>query len=135
MTRIWERLYLGSLNDAEQLAVDNPFGITAVLSLCSQQVSRKTKGIGYVHIHIAESRSISARKFDSIMEAISQGVRHGRLLIHCYGGMNRSPIMTAAWLRRCGCISFTGALQEIERRRSISPSPVLLKSVAAHLRR
>jgi hypothetical protein len=36
MTRIWERLYLGSLKDAAQLAAANPFGITAVLSLLSQ---------------------------------------------------------------------------------------------------
>ena len=28
MTKIWERLYLGSLRDAAQLAAENPFGIT-----------------------------------------------------------------------------------------------------------
>jgi len=135
MTRIWERLYLGSLNDAAQLATDNPFGITAVLSLCSSKVPRKASRISYTRIPIAESRPISARKFEAVMGAISQGVRHGNLLIHCFGGMNRSPIMTAAWLRRCGCLSLIAALLEIERRRPINPSPVLLRSVAVHLRR
>jgi hypothetical protein len=41
MTRIWERLYLGSLNDAAQLAAENRFGISAVLSLCSHKVPHK----------------------------------------------------------------------------------------------
>ena len=54
MTRIWERLYLGSLNDAAQLAVDNPFGITAVLSLCSSKVLRKASQINYTCMPIAE---------------------------------------------------------------------------------
>jgi protein-tyrosine phosphatase len=136
MTRIWERLYLGSFEDTEQLAVENPVGITAVLSLCSRRVPHKASRISYARIPIAESRPISARKFEAVMGAISQGVRRGTLLIHCVGGMNRSPIMVAAWLHRCGCLNLVAALLEIERRRpTINPSPVLLRSVAAHLRR
>jgi protein-tyrosine phosphatase len=69
------------------------------------------------------------------MAAIAEGVRNGKLLIHCVGGVSRSPIMTAAWLHRCGCLNIVRALREIaERRPTIDPSPVLLRSVAAHLR-
>jgi protein-tyrosine phosphatase len=136
MTRIWQRLYLGSLKDAAQLAVENPFGITAVLSLCSRELPYRASQINYTRIPIAESRPISARKFEAVMGAISQGVRHGTLLIHCVAGINRSPVMTAAWLHRCGCLDLIAALTEIDRRRPmIDPSPVLLRSVAEHLRR
>jgi protein-tyrosine phosphatase len=136
MTRIWERLYLGSLKDAAQLAVENPYGITAVVSLCSQKVPRKAKGVSYTRIAIVDSGPISARQFDAVMAAIGQGVRHGKLLIHCVAGVNRSPIMAAAWLHRCGCLNLVAALLAItERRPIINPSPVLLRSVAAHLRR
>ena len=136
ITKIWERLYLGSLNDAAQLAGENPFGITAVVSLCSHKVPREAKGVSYARIVIAESSPISARQFDAVMAAIAQGVRHGKLLIHCAGGVNRSPIMAAAWLHRCGCLNLVEALLAIkERRPIIDPSPVLLRSVAAHLRR
>ena len=70
------------------------------------------------------------------MQRGGQGVRHGTLLIHCVAGMNRSPVMTAAWLHRCGCLNLVAALLEIDRRRpAINPSPVLLRSVAEHLRR
>jgi protein-tyrosine phosphatase len=135
MTRIWERLYLGSLKDAAQLAVANPFGITAVLSLCSRKVPYRASRINYTRIPIAESRPISARKFEAVMGAISQSVRHGTLLIHCVAGINRSPVMTAAWLHRCGYLNLVAALVEIDRRRPINPSPVFLRSVAEHLRR
>jgi protein-tyrosine phosphatase len=136
MTRIWERLYLGSLKDAAQLAAENPFGITAVLSLCSRKVPKRASLINYTCIPIAESRPISAREFEAVMGAISRGVRHGTLLIHCVAGINRSPVMTAAWLHRCGCLNLVAALLEIDRRRPmINPSPVLLRSVAEHLRR
>ncbi len=90
MTRIWERLYLGSLRDAAQLAAENPFGINSVLSLCSQKVPYRASRIRYTRLPIAESRPISARQFDAVM-----------------GGL----------------------------RPMINPSPVLLRSVAEHLRR
>jgi len=136
MTRIWERLYLGSLRDAAQLATENPFGINSVLSLCSQKVPYRASRIRYTRLPIAESRPISARQFDAVMGEISEGVRNGNLLIHCVAGINRSPVMTAAWLHRCGCLNLVAALVEINRRRPmINPSPVLLRSVAQHLRR
>jgi hypothetical protein len=43
MTRIWERLYLGSLRDVAQLAAENPFGINSVLSVLIGQ--KKALGI------------------------------------------------------------------------------------------
>jgi protein-tyrosine phosphatase len=134
ITRVWERLYLGSLKDAARLAAENPFGITAVVSLCSHKVPHKASGVRYTRVPIADSRPISAKQFDAVMAAIAEGVRNGKLLIHCVGGMSRSPIMTAAWLHRCGCLNIVAALLEIaERRSTIDPSPVLLRSVAAHL--
>jgi hypothetical protein len=37
MTKVWERIYLGSLKDAELLATSNPLRIRAVISLCSEE--------------------------------------------------------------------------------------------------
>ena len=131
MTRIWERLYLGSLRDAAQLAAENPFGINSVLSLCSQRVPYRASRIRYTHLPIAESRPISARQFDAVMGEISEAIRNGNLLIHCVAGINRSPVMTAAWLHRCGFLNLVAALVEIDRLRPmINPSPALLRSVA-----
>jgi hypothetical protein len=48
MTRIWERLYIGSRLDAERLAKSNPYAITTVISLCEEPVIRRAPGINYL---------------------------------------------------------------------------------------
>ena len=85
MTKIWDRLYLGSLKNAQQLATVNPPEITSVVSLCEEEV-RRAANISYVHLPIADSRPIGAPSFDDIMNAIAKNVRRGILLVHCVGG-------------------------------------------------
>jgi atypical dual specificity phosphatase len=134
MTKIWDRLYVGSFKDAEHLATANPCGITTVLSLC-EEVVRRTKGISYLQLPVADSRPVTALRLNEIMTAIGDGVRRGKLLVHCIAGSSRSPIMIAAWLNRCGYTDIELALAEISEVRDIDPSPVLLKSVQEHLSR
>lgn len=135
MTRIWERLYLGSLKDAELLARSNPQGITTVVSLCRQQAVQRAPKIIYINIPIQDARPISAQKFEDIMFAIGLGVRRGNLLLHCLQGMNRSPILMAAWLDRCGYAGIDKAVSQIAKLRDLAPSRTLLTSVRDLLRR
>jgi hypothetical protein len=132
MTKVWDRLYLGSFKDAQQLTTTNLFGITAVVSLCAEEV-RRAAGINYVQLPIFDSRPITSQMFERIMNAIEEGLRHGKLFIHCIGGASRSPIMVAAWLDRCGYKAIEKALVEISELRDTQPSPVLLQSVKEHL--
>jgi protein-tyrosine phosphatase len=135
MTRVWEGLYLGSLKDAEHLATANTTAITAVLSLCPEEIMRRSHTIDYMRIPIADAQPISTRQFEEIMAAIERGLQRGNLLIHCVAGFSRSPILAAAWMHRCGYLNFDAALQEIAAVRAIDPSPVLLKSIKEHLTR
>ena len=68
------------------------------------------------------------------MFAIAIGVRRGKLLLHCLEGMNRSPILMAAWLDRCGYAGIDKALSEIAKLRDLAPSRTLLASVQDLLR-
>ncbi len=129
MTKIWERLYLGSLKDAEKLARSNPQRITTVVSLCREKAVHPAPKITYIHIPIPDSRPISAQKFEDIMFAMAIGVRRGNLLVHCLAGMSRSPIMVAAWLHRCGYTGIDKALSQIAELRDLAPSHTLLSSV------
>jgi protein-tyrosine phosphatase len=135
VTKIWERLYVGSLKDAEQLAGSNPRHISTVVSLCKDQAIRRAPKLIYMHIPIADANPISEQKFEDIMFAINLGVRQGNLLVHCLQGMNRSPIMIAAWMDRCGYAGVEKALSEIAKRRDLAPSRILLTSVQGHLRK
>jgi atypical dual specificity phosphatase len=128
MTRIWERIYLGDIQDAEKLARSNPQRITTVISLCQQPVQRAAK-ITYIRIPVADARPLSAQKFEDIMFALGIGVRRGNVLVHCFAGMNRSPIVIAAWLDRCGYAGIDKALSQIGELRDLAPSRTLLASV------
>ena len=129
MTKIWERLFLGSLKDAEQLARSNPRHIATVISLCREQAVQRSGKIIYMHIPIPDSRAISRQKFEDIMFAIQIGVRRGNLLVHCQAGMSRSPILVAAWMDRCGYADIDDGLSEIAKQRDLAPSRMLLTSI------
>jgi len=137
ITKVWERaLYIGSSKDAEQLASANPMQISAVLSVCPEEIERKSETIRYLRIPIADAQPISTRQFEEVMSAIDHGLRRGNLLMHCAAGYSRSPIMAAAWMHCCGYLNFEVALQEIgSLRPTIDPSPILLKSVMEELSR
>lgn len=133
-TRVWERLYLGSLVDAEKIARSNPFEITTVVSLCPQQIYTKGKGIHYIQIPVTDACPITAPKFDLIMACVDEGIRKGRVLLHCGAGVSRSPIFAAAWIHRRGYRNFDLALKEIaELRPVIDPCAELCASVKEHL--
>ena len=130
ITKIWHRLSVGSLDDAKSLASANPLGIKTVVSLCPEKVVPHDNNIEYVQIPVADSQPICPKQFDQIMVVISKSIRSGRVLIHCAAGMSRSPMLCAAWMRRCGYASIDRALAEIaDLRPIIDPSPVLLSSV------
>lgn len=134
VTKIWDRIYVGSLKDAAQLSRSNPRHITTVVSLCREKLLLRAPKVVYIHLPILDARPVSAQKFEDIMLAIAVGVRRGNVLVHCLQGMNRSPIMTAAWMDRCGYADLDDALAEIGKLRDLVPSRILLASVRELLR-
>jgi len=134
MSRLCSRLFLGGIKDAERLATDNPAGITAVISLCAEEVVPKCRNVKYVRIPIDDARPVTRPQFEAVMSAIAEHIRGGKVLLNCGAGMSRSPIFAAAWMHRVGYLHIESALLEIaELRPVIDPSPVLLKSVKEHL--
>ena len=134
MTRIWERLFVGCLADAERLARKNPNGIAAVISLCEQCVEHKAEDVRYIHLPIEDAEPVPMRQFEMVMKAIAEGVRTGKVLVHCAVGFSRSPTLTAAYLHRTGYKTFDAAIEEIRQvRPSVDPSTILVSSVKEHL--
>ena len=135
MTRVWERLYVGDRNDAERLGQSNPAGITSIISLCEEKVPRRNFAINYVHIPIPDVKPIRVGQFDAIIEALTENIRWGTVLLHCSSGLSRAPIMAAAWMEVCGYKNIDAALPEIAGLRPIiAPSKALVSSVKRHLR-
>jgi len=135
-TKIWERLFLGSLLDAEALASSNLHGITTVITLCAEPVRTKSQTIIYLRFPIDDTRALTATRFDAIIHAIAKNIPSGTVLLHCSAGASRSPILTAAWMHAVGYKPIDAALMEIARLRPIlDPSPNLLTSVMELLQR
>ena len=105
-----------------------------MISLCADQAMQRASKVIYIHIPIPDARAITRQKFEDVMLAIAIGVRRGSLLLHCREGVNRSPIMMAAWMDRCGYAEIDKALSEIAKLRDLAPSRALLTSVREILR-
>jgi protein-tyrosine phosphatase len=134
MTRIWERLWVGGLTDAERLSKGNPDRIDTVISLCGECVASKRRGVNYIHIPIEDDQPVPVGKFDSVIDAIAENVRWGTVLLHCGVGISRAPTMTAAWMHVVGYKNIDAALEEIRAVRPIlNPSNILLESIRRHL--
>lgn len=135
MTRIWERLWVGGLTDAERLARKNPNRIATVISLCEQSIEGKAASILYIHLPIEDDEPVPVRQFEAVMSAIAVNIRKGNVLVHCAVGLSRSPTAVAGYLHRVGYKNIDAAIEEIRRvRPDIDPSTNLLSSVKENLR-
>ena len=135
VTKIWWRLYLGSMSNAQRLAKANPHRLTHVVSLSENAPITTHPEITYVHLPVEDEIAIPPAQFNAIIDAISNNIRRGKLLVHCGSGISRAPIMAAAYLHCVGYKEFDAALHDIALLRGfISPSAILLASVREHLR-
>jgi protein-tyrosine phosphatase len=134
MTQIWERLFIGGIADAEELAAGNPHGITTVVSLSEIPVEHKRRGTSYLHLPIEDAEPVPVRQFDRILDAISENVRWGIVLLHCGVGVSRAPSLAAAYMDAVGYKGIDAAIKEIRQLRPfIHPSSTLFNSLKEHL--
>jgi len=134
MIQVWERVFIGGMRDAKALAQSNPLGIATVITVCRETVRAKAEGVNYLRFPIAEARSLPVGRFDGIIDALWENIRWGKVLVHSLTGLNRAPIVAAAWVHVVGCKGIDSALADIGKLRPVEPSPVLLRSVKRALR-
>jgi protein-tyrosine phosphatase len=134
MTRVWERLYIGSRDDAEGLYMSNPSGITTVVTLCEKGALLRNPNVNYLHVPIVDAAPLGVGQFEAFINAVAGSICGGTVLLHCGAGVSRAPIMAALWMHCCGYKSIDASLEEIARLRpTIAPSGILLASVKEHL--
>lgn len=134
ITRIWKRLFVGSMRGAEGLREDNPHCISTVITLCDQPVRFHHPAIQYLHCPIEDSQALRAIELNRILRLIAKSIRRETVLLHCMAGASRSPIIAAAWMQATGYKDLNDAIEEIASQRpGLELSPELLLSVARHL--
>lgn len=134
MTRVWERLFLGSLADGEDLVKLNPHGISTVITLSESPVLSKREDVLYVHIPIDDAKPVPVGRFDAVIDAIAENIRWGTVLLHCDEDGNAAPNFTVAWMAAVGYKTVDAALTEIRRLQPFTnPSITLLNSLKERL--
>lgn len=134
LTRVEERLFLGSLKDVESLATSNPQRIRSVITLCLEPVQHRRPDIQYLQFPIDEHKASDPRFLATILSAIERAVAQGPVVVHCLLGMSRSPAILAGYLHRTGFSSYEAALRHLqELRPSVDPGVGLLRDITSAL--
>lgn len=134
ITKIFERLFLGDVDNANQLGASNPLGITSVVTLCSERPAPRRTGINYVRLPLRDGCPVPPEMLQVVEAAIREGVRTGKVLVHCVSGVSRSPVMVALYVHQVGYKDFDSALRWIQELRPVVyPSPEVMESVRNYL--
>src|ERR1017187_3196322 len=130
ISQIWDRLFLGSLYDAERFAKANPPRHRGRRVAIRDGTLQHALWDLYVHLPVGGGETIPIPQFDAIIGALAENPRRGKVLIHGGSGISRAPVMTAAWMHAVGYKSLDAALLEIaELRPIIAPSAIIIASV------
>jgi len=120
---------VGDTQDAEALADANPDDISTVITLSLGRVKKFAPGLNYMHLPIPEAHPVRVAKLERIIDSIYSEIRWGKVLIHSLGGVNRAPVIAAAWMHVTGCKNIDAALADIGKLRTVIANDVLLQSV------
>lgn len=122
-TQVWERLFIGGIEDAKALAESNPLEIATVITLCREKVPKVASDVNYLHFPVAVTRRVLAPEFDRIIDAVWENIRWGKVLIHSIAGDNRAPLLAAAWCMWSGTRTSTPSWKTSEGSARSSPIP------------
>ncbi len=133
MTQVWDRLYIGGIGDALELAESNPFKVTTVMSLCREPIRIRRGDVNYLNFPVVETSPMPTRWLDPIIDALFENIRWGKVLV-ASNGTSEAPVIAAAWMHTVGFKDFDAALAEIGKLHTIEPSPILLRSIRKAVR-
>jgi hypothetical protein len=129
VTQVWDRLHIGGIGDALELAESNAFGITTVIALCREPVRIRRGGVNYLNFPVGEAQAMRPGQLDAILDALWENIRWGKVLLAENDGTRLAPVIAAAWIHVVGCMDIDAALAEIGKLHTIEPSPILLRNI------
>ena len=133
MTEVWDKLLIGGIGDALEVAESNEFGITTVITLCREPIRIRRGGVNYLNFPVVETSPMPTGWLDPIIDALFENIRWGKVLVASNGTIV-APVIAAAWMHTVGFKDFDAALAEIGKLHTVEPSPILLRSIRKAIR-
>jgi len=97
ISRILDRLFVGD-SEYTRESLDK-LGINFVIN-----VGGKVTGLEDYHWHLTDDGNNPTWRLSTVLETLGDKIKHStdRVLVHCRGGLSRSPYIILLWLRRMG---------------------------------
>ena len=129
MSKILDRIFIGTYHSAQMLDYGNRESITHVLN-CTKDPHQGLKHLHVRQVNIDDGFEIPAELVFFAIQSIGEAVHGGgKILVHCHAGISRSPSLVTAYLMDCG-YSWDDAIELIRQQRPyIQPHPRVALSV------
>lgn len=105
MTKIWDKLFLGTLYNAEQLSHSNPYGIRCLVNCTDERINWAPAGVSEpkaIQLDHLDGTPYPIPKIWWACAWINSYIGSSPVLIACHAGCSRSPGITLAYLMRSG---------------------------------
>ena len=134
MDEILPNLYLGNHDAAQDPQLLKVYEITSILVCSKTLLSPFSEMIQYKQLNIADDIRQKIRPlFDEVFEWIEQQCQKGKVFVHCWAGISRSPSLVIAYLMRKHNMSAKKALVFVKKKRpAIDPNQGFFSELEAY---
>ncbi len=140
MRKVLDRLYVGGTQDVltvEGVETIKSLGIKYILNVAEEVVYKyPIPDVEVKKVGLVDGRPVPVDDLKEAINFIGKSISKGPCLVHCSGGLSRSPSIIIAYLVRVG-FSYPAALRlveggEVGRSSLVTPAPVLLDSIRTY---
>jgi len=119
--QILENLYLGCYEDAKNKHLLKKLGITHIISVLHEpNPMHHPEVFSYLHIRVYDLSSVDLQQhFDECHKFILEGMKNGKVLVHCAAGISRSATVVISFIMLYKKMKFDEALEFVRLKRGI----------------
>lgn len=128
--KIIDNLYLGNRSTGQNLMLLKKHKIIAILAVGCNKLMYESD-FKYLKLNILDSNSANISNYlDDAMKFICENIKNGNVLVHCQGGISRSPAFIIAYLAKYHNMTVTGAINHVKKiRKAIRPRQKFLDDI------
>src|SRR5262245_30065364 len=131
MRQVLEGLYLGSVESARDLTRLRASGITHVVNCAEELPNYHEDAFTYLALRLADPDPRMHQHFEPACAFIDEGRQRGRVLVHCFAAISRSPTIVLAYLCHRGD-TLEGAARRLAAVTWTNPDWLFLRQLARH---